>query len=147
MRELPRFSTGELDRIIAGEESIWYDQKKAGITIGQLFQPLPKEKPQQQSMLTRYGFAALARRGLAAHRQHVRLWLTLPDLEEELGVVQASQHDPRTAAYWTTGMLKRDSARLTHRIKTLYGFFTLLRFIEDPAKRKQTEKSLLYLMA
>jgi hypothetical protein len=28
-----------------------------------------------------------------------------------------------------------------------YGFFTLLRFVEDPAKRKKAEKQFLYLMA
>jgi hypothetical protein len=44
-------------------------------------------------------------------------------------------------------MLKRDEARLTHRIKTLYGFYTLRRFIEDEATRKNAEDSLLYLMA
>ncbi len=39
------------------------------------------------------------------------------------------------------------SARLTHRIKTLYGFHTLLRLVEDSAKRSKAEKSFLYLMA
>ncbi|MFH1264909.1 MAG: hypothetical protein ABIK89_04235 [Planctomycetota bacterium] len=43
--------------------------------------------------------------------------------------------------------MRRDSVRLTHRIKTLYGFFTLVRFVEDSAKRKQAEEKFLYLMA
>ncbi|MFH1922857.1 MAG: hypothetical protein ABIP48_23585 [Planctomycetota bacterium] len=86
--------------------------------------------------------------GLAhAHHYHVCLWRSLPDVEEELGAVERAGHDPRTAEYWTTGTLKRDSARLTHRIKTLYGFFTLVRFVEDSAKRKQAEEKFLYLMA
>ena len=96
--------------------------------------------------LDRHGYRDLARGGLAAHRQHVRLWRTLPDVAEELGPVEPSAHDPRTAEYWT-GPLKRDSARLTHRIKTLYGFFTLLGLVEDPAKRKKAEKRFLGLMA
>ena len=31
---------GELDRVLRGEESIWFNAKKAGITIPQLFEPL-----------------------------------------------------------------------------------------------------------
>lgn len=97
--------------------------------------------------LTRFGYSELAKQGLAAHRQHVRLWKTLPDVEEELGKLTPSKYDPRTPEYWSTSTESHFSARLTHRIKTLYGFFTLLRFIEDEEKRKQAEKSLLYLMA
>ena len=97
--------------------------------------------------LSQFGYKDLARKGLAAHRHHVRLWRSLPDVEEELGPVKPAEHDPRTPDYWTTGTLKRDSARLTHRIKTLYGFFTLLRLVEDPAKREKAEESFLYLMA
>jgi hypothetical protein len=36
---------------------------------------------------------------------------------------------------------------LTHRIKTLYGFFTLARFLEDQEKRTRAEEQFLYLMA
>jgi hypothetical protein len=97
--------------------------------------------------LWQYGHRDLARKGLAAHRHHVRLWRSLPDVEEELGAVRRAEHDPRTAQYWTAGTLRRDSAMLTHRIKTLYGFFTLARSIEDSAKRKKAEQSFLYLMA
>ena len=57
-----------------------------------------------------------------------------------------AEHDPRKPIYWK-GMLKRDQARLTHRIKTLYGFFTLLRFIEDKTTKKKAENAFLYLMA
>ena len=97
--------------------------------------------------LSLFGYQRLAHRSLAAHRHHVRLWRTLPDVEDELGAVKKADHDPRQPEFWTTGTLKRDQARLTHRIKTLYGFFTLLRFVEDETKRKQAEDNLLYLLA
>lgn len=263
---------GELDRIIRGEEAIWFNAKKAGISVGELFEPLPKERPQEELILTiaealsqnvdqtrqsghnvifaaiavrglhdhpqyatptaitgirkliegfdnaspgrgyygqekgwlegkaslpnddsfppykdlpemanvvidelidtasvrrqgfgglwhiinhaagiielsQFGYESLARQSLAAHRHHVRLWRSLPDVEAELGAVKKADHDPRQPEFWTTGTLKRDQARLTHRIKTLYGFFTLLRFVQDEVKREQAEDSLLYLMA
>lgn len=96
--------------------------------------------------LDRLEYKDVARQALPAHHQHMRLWRSLPDVENELGAVVRSQHDPREAVYWQ-GMLKRDQARLTHRIKTLYGFYTLRRFIEDEAIRKQAEDAFLYLMA
>ena len=34
----------DLNRITGGEESIWFDPKKAGITAEELFKPLPKEE-------------------------------------------------------------------------------------------------------
>ncbi len=37
---------GELDRIIGGEESLWFDPTKAAITISELFEPFPKTQPQ-----------------------------------------------------------------------------------------------------
>ena len=55
-------------------------------------------------------------------------------------------HDPRDPVYWK-GMLKRDEGRLTHRIKTLYGFFTLKRFIENDATQMKAEDAFLYVMA
>jgi hypothetical protein len=97
--------------------------------------------------LFQFGYQDLARKGFAAHHHHVRLWRSLPDVEDELGAVQQAQHDPRTAEYWTTGPLRRDSAMLTHRIKTLYGFFTLAGLIEDSARRKKAEAMFLCLMA
>ena len=33
----------DLNRITGGEESIWFDPKKAGITAKELFKPFPKE--------------------------------------------------------------------------------------------------------
>ncbi len=96
--------------------------------------------------LSRFGYGSLAQRGLAAHHEHVRLWRSLPDLEAELGPAEKASHDPRTAEFWTGGELRRDSARLTHRIKTLYGFYTLARLIHDPAKLRDAEDQLRYLM-
>ena len=37
----------ELNRIIQGEESLWYDPNKAGITIPELFEPFPEERAQE----------------------------------------------------------------------------------------------------
>lgn len=97
--------------------------------------------------LSLFGYRDLAHQALAAHRHHIRLWRSLPDVEAELGPVKKASHDPRKPEFWTTGTLKRDQARLTHRIKTLYGFFKLLPLVQDEAKRKQAQDSLLYLMA
>jgi hypothetical protein len=96
--------------------------------------------------LDRLGYKEVARQALPAHHYHIRLWRSLPNVESELGAVVKAEHDPREAIYWE-GMLKRDEARLTHRIKTLYGFYTIRRFIEDDATRAKAEDAFLYLMA
>lgn len=96
--------------------------------------------------MDRFGYKELAKKALPAHHQHIRLWESLPDVEAELGPVKKADHDPRKPVYWE-GMLKRDEARLTHRIKTLYGFYTIRRFIEDAATRKDAEEAFLWLMA
>jgi hypothetical protein len=271
----PRVNTaleGELDRIIQGDEALWYDPKKAGITIPELFKPFPDEPPQEEQIatlaqtlsanitktrqsghnvifaatairalhdhpqyatpsiisgiskliagfngavpgrgyygkqrgwivgdkvtlepddlqpyqdeqamidlviddlirsasvrrrgfgglfhiinhatglteLSRFGYKDLARQGMAAHHHHVRLWRSLPNVAAELGPLKQAEHDPRTPAYWQQENESQWSARLTHRIKTLYGFFSLLRHVEDPTKQKQAQKEFLYLMA
>jgi len=97
--------------------------------------------------LSRFGYQELAHRGLAAHHHHVRLWRSLPDVEEEFGPLKSAKHDPRTPEYWQGKSSSQWSAHLTHRVKTLYGFFTLLRFVEFEEKRKQAEEKFLYLMA
>lgn len=263
---------GELERVIAGEEAIWFNAKKAGVTPTELFEPFAKEKPQADSIksivaalqknigtlkqsghnvifasiairalhdhedyatpkvvtgirklaelfnkvppgrgyygkekgwltgsqvklsadntlakyksiqqmvnatidellrtatikkqgfgglhhiinhaaalteLDRFGYKDVARQGLPAHHHHIRLWRSLPDVQAELGTVKKADHDPRKPVYWE-GMLKREQAMLTHRIKTLYGFYTLSRFIEDDATTKKAEDAFLYLMA
>ncbi len=96
--------------------------------------------------LDRFGDKLLAKQALPAHHHHIRLWRSLPDVESELGAVVKAAHDPREPVYWQ-GMLKRDEARLTHRIKTLYGFYVLKQFIDDAARMKKAEDSFLYLMA
>lgn len=95
--------------------------------------------------LDAYGYSQVARKALPAHHQHIRLWRSLPDLQDELGIVTRSDKDPRESSYWKA-MLKRDEARLTHRIKTLYGFYTLRRFIEDEKTKQKAEDAFLYLM-
>jgi hypothetical protein len=97
--------------------------------------------------LSLLGYKELARKGLAAHHHHVRLLRWLPDLEEQLGPVAKARHDPRTASYWMQKNLRRDTAMLTHRVKTLYGFFTLARFVANEEKHKKAEEKFLYLMA
>ena len=262
---------GELERVIGGEEAIWFNAKKAGVTPTELFQPFPKEKPDETTIksiadalevnvdrtrqsghnvifgsialralhdhpdyatppivagirkliggfnnahpgrgyygketgwlignqvelkpddkfppyqslqkmvdvtiaeliatasvrkqgfgglwhiinhaagiteLDRFGYRQVAAKALPAHHQHIRLWRSLPNVEAELGPMKKAEHDPRQPAYWK-GMLKRDEARLTHRIKTLYGFHVLMRFTEDNATRKKAEDAFLYLM-
>lgn len=96
--------------------------------------------------MDRFGLRELAQKALPAHHRHIRLWRSLPNVEGELGAVQKADHDPRDPAYWK-GMLKRDEARLTHRIKTLYGFYTIRRSVEDEATRKKADEAFLYLMA
>jgi hypothetical protein len=263
----------QLDRVIRGEESIWYDQKKAGIGIPELFEPFPEEEPRDARIatiadalarnigktrqsghnvifasiairaledhpryatpsivdgirkliarfdragpgrgywgktkgwipgheveldadtefpryrsleamanvvvgdlvrngarrrrgfgglvhvinhaaaiteLSTYGFGQLATDALPAHHHHLRLWRSLPDLTNELGALRPAKHDPRTPAFWTDPAKPQLSATLTHRIKTLYGFFTLLRAIRDSELREQAEKAYLYLLA
>ncbi|MCA9105961.1 MAG: hypothetical protein KDA83_11070 [Planctomycetales bacterium] len=92
------------------------------------------------------GFRLLARQALPAHHTHLRYWNSLPDVAEELGEQLKAPADPRTAEYWA-GMLKRDEARLTHRVKTLYGFRILERLIDDEDRRQAARDALLYLMA
>ncbi len=96
--------------------------------------------------LARYGYRELATRGLAAHHQHMLLWKTLPNVTDELGPLTPTEHDPRTAAFWQSGNIRRDSARLDHRIKTLYGFDALVELVEDKARRKQGNLKLRYFM-
>ena len=40
---------GELTRIIQGEESLWYDRKKVGIAIPEIFERFPEERPHVES--------------------------------------------------------------------------------------------------
>ena len=65
----PRVSAavqGELDRVIAGEESIWYNASKAGITVPELFAPLPEQAPDEEAIST---IAAALGNNIGATRQ------------------------------------------------------------------------------
>jgi hypothetical protein len=96
--------------------------------------------------LERLGYEELAELGMPAQRQHVRLYRSLPNLEEELGAVVPAAHDPRSPAFWSGQPLRRDSARLTHRIKTLYGFSRLLSVRVDCGLCRSAEERLSYLL-
>ena len=93
-----------------------------------------------------HGYQNVANEALPAHHQHIRLWRSLPDVSSELGPVIKAEHDPRDPVYWQ-GMLKRDEARLTHRIKTLYGYNKLRSMLESDGQQKQADDAFLYLMA
>ena len=96
--------------------------------------------------LAKTGYRGLARKGLAAHHRHLRLWRSLPDLSDELGPLTKAKNDPFTPAYWTEKESGQWSAQLTHRIKTLYGFHNLLQVIEDREKQRKAKAAFLYLM-
>ena len=94
--------------------------------------------------LARYGYRDVAAEALPAHHRHIRLWRTLPDLEAELGPVVRATASPWTDGYWR-GELKRDGARLTHRIKTLYGYQVVRSMVDGPL-RARGDDAILWLM-
>ena len=94
-----------------------------------------------------YGYLELATKGLPAHHQHMRLFRTLPNVADEFGDEIPTKDDPRTPEFWDTQQrIHRDRARLTHRIKTLYGFDALIHLVADENKRKLANAKFLYLM-
>ncbi|MDE3000003.1 MAG: hypothetical protein OXU79_13080 [Gemmatimonadota bacterium] len=96
--------------------------------------------------LSECGYADLAQKGLEAHHRNVRLWRSLPNVEDELGTEEPAEEDPCTPVYWECGALRRDRARLTHRIKTLYGFHRLTCMVEDTTRLQRARDALRYLM-
>lgn len=98
--------------------------------------------------LANYGYPDLANKGLSAHHQHMQLWRTLPDVSDEPGQQRPKKQifDPRTAAFWNAGELSTENAKLTHRLKTLYGFDAITPLIADLEMRQQSNNSLRYLM-
>lgn len=98
--------------------------------------------------LAQHGYRDLAVKGLPAHHQHMRLWRTLPNVTDEYGQHSPTkqEHDPRTSAFWQSGELGREGARLTHRVKTLYGFDALMEVVENRARRREGNVNLRYLM-
>lgn len=96
--------------------------------------------------LSECGYVDLAQKGLEAHHRHVRLWRSLPNVEDELGTEAPAEEDPCTPVYWESGALRRDRARLTHRIKTLYGFHRLTCMDDDMPRLQRAKDALRYLM-
>jgi len=96
--------------------------------------------------LADYGYPELVDEALKSHHRHMRLWRDLPNLANELGLKPTSQHDPHTAAYWTSGKVRYDSALLTHRVKTMFGFDELVEVLDDEPKRKLAYAKLRLIM-
>lgn len=96
--------------------------------------------------LSECGYVDLAQKGLEAHHRHVRLWRSLPNVEDELGTEAPAEEDPCTPVYWESGDLRRDRARLTHRIKSLYGFHRLTSMVDDTTRLQRARDAFRYLM-
>ncbi|MBT3269149.1 hypothetical protein HN371_18540 [Candidatus Poribacteria bacterium] len=96
--------------------------------------------------LSARGYGDLAQRGLAAHRKHVQLWRSLPDLTDELGPGVKVTLPPTGVEFWTTETPNGQSAFLTHRIKTQYGFGRVMSVVDDPATAREAADRLQYLM-
>ena len=95
--------------------------------------------------LARYGYRDEAAALLPGHARHLALYRSLPDVVGELGPVVAASENPWTAAYWA-GDLKRDAARLTHRVKTLYGYQVVRATASNAALRPPADRAFLFLM-
>jgi hypothetical protein len=96
--------------------------------------------------LSNYGYGELATTGLPAFREHFRLFRTLPDTSDEKGAETPTSDGPFTPGFWDPAKLRRERAHLTHRIKTIYGFSTLMRLIPDADRRRRADDLLRYLM-
>lgn len=96
--------------------------------------------------LSECGYVDLAHKGLDAHNRHMRLWRSLPNVEHELGTEGPAEEDPCSPIYWESCTLRRDRARLTHRIKTLYGFYRLARLVDDTTRLQRARDAFRYLM-
>lgn len=95
--------------------------------------------------LAQYGYPDLVPQAIQAHRRHLRLWLALPNLIGKLGPGIVSKHSVHSAAYWQ-GKVRYDSALLTHRVKTMFGFDELAAATSDEAKVKQAYAKLRHLI-
>lgn len=97
--------------------------------------------------LARYGHADLAQEGIPSHRHHLRLWKSLPDVENELGALVKADKPATDPAYWARKESVQWSGWLTHRVKTLYGFSIVREMIKDPAEQHRADGQFLYLLA
>ncbi len=96
--------------------------------------------------LVQYGYPELLPKALKSFHQHLRLWKNLPNVAAELDPLPQSKYNPHTAEFWTSGKVRYDSALLTHRVKTMYGFEELVEVVEDEEKRKKAYGMLRYMM-
>ena len=101
------------------------------------------------SQLAQLDFTNLSEQGLKAHHHHVQLWRSLPVLDEELGQLKKASSDPRRPKYWDGSYANSTqwSGWLTHRIKTLHGFYSLAETMQDRGKLQAAENAFRYLMA
>ena len=95
--------------------------------------------------LAQYGYPELAPKAIKAHRQHLRLWLALPNLIKELGPGKVSKHAAHSPEYWT-GKIRYDSALLTHRVKTMFGFDELAAVTENEDRVRDAYAKLRHLI-
>jgi hypothetical protein len=93
------------------------------------------------------GYAALVSKGLAAHHQHLRLWLSLPAFPGwEENYRAPCQHDPRTYAYWAAGIQLKDQGGYEHRLKFLYGAYRFAEHLGDEGERDDFLKTAAHLL-
>ena len=92
------------------------------------------------------GYCELGSRAVRSHRQHFRLWSSLPNVADEKGPLQVSKFTPNNPAYWTAGDVPYDRALLTHRVKTMFGFHELVEPVDSPEKKDEAYDKLRYLM-
>ncbi len=94
------------------------------------------------------GARELARAELPNHRFHVRLWLGLPRVDDELGRLERATESPDTPVYWERHTRSVQwSGWLTHRLKVLYAFAAIRRLESDPQRRQAARHALGYLLA
>ena len=96
--------------------------------------------------LAQYGYPELVPAAVVAHHRHMLLWRNLPNVADEFGPELFSEHNPFTAAYWTSGKVPYDRALLTHRVKTMFGFNELAEATENEVKEKRALEKLRYMM-
>ncbi len=98
--------------------------------------------------LEELGARELARAALAAHRQHVRAWLGLPRVDQELGTLKRAIELPDSPEYWRRHRQSVQwSGWLTHRLKVLYAFHALLPLAPTEQARNRALQALGYLLA
>lgn len=83
--------------------------------------------------LAQYGYPHLVPKAVQSHRRHLRLWKALPNLITKIGPGTISKHSAHSPEYWR-GEIRYDSALLTHRVKTMFGFDELASVVDDKAR-------------